>query len=412
MLSISVALFAALLILALSQSVYVFLFSRRILNLDRSLLADEDCPQAAVVLCIRGRDPFLGKCLTAILDQDYPNYRLHIVLDSEIDPAMPLVAEHCDDNSIARIHVLSEHRSTCSLKCSSLIHAIDQIEDSCSFIAQLDSDTIPEKHWLRSLATGLSNPEVGVVSGIRWYAPPNESWGSLVRYVWNAAAIVQMFLYRISWGGTLAIKKTVFNETDLKERWSRALCEDTMLATVVQETKLRTEFRSDLFVVNRESGSLSEIFAWLSRQLLTARLYHPFWWLVLVHSISTSVTVFLVAAILMASLIQMNVWPAILLTTGLVIYQITNGWLLAKIGRTVIRCCNQSDLSTPEISLRFVIAAVLTQACYFLATISAIMTRSIQWRDIEYEIHGPWDIRMKKYTPYTNDDGSSNLKSL
>ena len=409
---ISVTLFAALLLLAIGQSIYVFLFSNRIARPDDPLLDDEDCPVAAVVLCVRGKDPHLEKCLTSICDLDYPEYQLHIVLDNEQDPAMPLAQQFCNNNPLGQVHVLDDRRSTCSLKCSSLLYASKQIGDTVSFVAQLDSDTIPNRHWLRALATGLNDPKVGVISGIRWYVPPDEGWGSLVRYIWNAAAIVQMVLYGIAWGGTLAIRKSVFEQTDLQERWGKALCEDTMLSTVLRATEFKTEFRSDLFVVNRESSSLKDVISWISRQLLTARLYHPCWWLVFIHAMSTSIAVLSAVAMLLTSLCQFNFWPAIWLAAGIVLYQVSNAIMLEKIGQTVNRSKTDLESAKPELSVRFLLAAPLTQACYFIAAIAAIFTRTIRWRNIEYEIRGPWSITMKNYEPFSDSANANELESL
>ena len=49
--------------------------------------ADAACPKAVVVLCLRGRDPFLDQCVRALLDQDYPRYDVRIVVDGPDDPA-------------------------------------------------------------------------------------------------------------------------------------------------------------------------------------------------------------------------------------------------------------------------------------------------------------------------------------
>ena len=64
-------------------------FVRALYRFRRVLPADNDCPKAAVVLCLRGTDPFLEDCLRAVLNQDYPQYEIRIVVDSRQDPAWP-----------------------------------------------------------------------------------------------------------------------------------------------------------------------------------------------------------------------------------------------------------------------------------------------------------------------------------
>src|SRR5262249_954046 len=48
---------------------------------------DAPLPFAAVVLSLRGADPSLRDCLRSLLRQDYPRYRLLIVIDGPGDPA-------------------------------------------------------------------------------------------------------------------------------------------------------------------------------------------------------------------------------------------------------------------------------------------------------------------------------------
>src|SRR4051794_8202980 len=53
--------------------------------------AGPDAPRVAVLLPLRGADPFLTTCLAGLLDQDYPRYCVRIVVDSADDPAWAMV---------------------------------------------------------------------------------------------------------------------------------------------------------------------------------------------------------------------------------------------------------------------------------------------------------------------------------
>jgi cellulose synthase/poly-beta-1,6-N-acetylglucosamine synthase-like glycosyltransferase len=232
----------------------------------------------------------LKRCLAAILDQDYPRFELRIVVDHRSDPAMPVVEDVLSSRPAANaiVQQLSDPLGTCSLKCSSLIQAVAGAEPSAAFVAQLDADTIPHRSWLRELATALSDEHVGAATGNRWYMPDNPTWGSLVRYAWNSAAVVLMHSYRIAWGGTLAIRTSVIRDAGLLDRWSRAFCEDTMLFRILRDAGWEVRFVPSLMMVNRESCDLAGFVGWVQRQLLTARLYHPSWWAVVAHGWGTS----------------------------------------------------------------------------------------------------------------------------
>ena len=59
-------------------------------------MEDHECPPVAILLSLRGGDPFLSDCLTKLLEQDYPNYELIVALDDENDPAVQYVDQVID----------------------------------------------------------------------------------------------------------------------------------------------------------------------------------------------------------------------------------------------------------------------------------------------------------------------------
>jgi cellulose synthase/poly-beta-1,6-N-acetylglucosamine synthase-like glycosyltransferase len=370
------------------------------------LLNDGECPPATVVLCLRGTDPFLEDCLAALLDQDYPNYDVRVVVDSEQDPAWPVAKRVLaqSDATNVRVEVLADRRQTCSLKCSSLIQVYSSLNDDCEFVAQLDADTVPHRSWLRELATPLANENVGATTGNRWYMPSDASWGSLIRYSWNAAAVVQMYLYNIGWGGTLAIKTKVVRESDLLDRWSRALCEDTMVFGALKTMKLRLVFVPSLTMVNRESCSVGSFYRWMRRQLLTARLYHPQWLAVVGHGLLAGFATVGTFIALLIALAAQNVLVAKWLAGGFVLYQIVMLLLwpvMESAVRNIVRArCETSDWVTAKKFANFVMTNVVMQFIYPVGLISAMLLRRVDWRGVTYRVGGPWDVELLEYRPF------------
>jgi cellulose synthase/poly-beta-1,6-N-acetylglucosamine synthase-like glycosyltransferase len=184
--------FATLVVSAAVQAWLTFWFIAALLRFRRPLPTDDQCPKAAIVLCLRGRDPFLDKCLAALLQQDYPDYRLHVVIDRADDPARGAVDQAVQQwGSRLDVQVLTERRATCSLKCSSLVQAVRGLDESVEVVALVDADSAPHATWLRELVAPLRSEQVGATTGNRWYMPQRAGWGAMFRYLWNAAAIVQ-----------------------------------------------------------------------------------------------------------------------------------------------------------------------------------------------------------------------------
>ena len=253
-----ISLFLILVASAVIQGLVTVVFLWVLWHFRRRLPDSRYCPRAAIILCLRGRDPFLEMCLESILKQDYPDYQLRIVIDSRQDPAWQVAQSLADRYGAERvcIEALEERHGTCSLKCSAVVQALERLDESFQVAALVDADTLTHPSWLRELVAPLRDERVAVTTGNRWYMPATGSWGAMVRYLWNAAAVVQMFWDGVCWGGTLAIKRGIFVKGDLLDRWRHALCEDTMLFRWLGKRGMRVKFVPSLMIVNREDCGL------------------------------------------------------------------------------------------------------------------------------------------------------------
>jgi hypothetical protein len=263
----------------------------------------------------------------------------------------------------------------------------------------------------------LADPRVAACSGNRWYMPAVISWGSLVRWLWNAAAIVQMFWYRIPWGGSLAVKLKVFREAGLADRWGQAFCEDTMLYGQLRRAGYRVAFAPTLMMVNREDVSLRGFYRWVARQLLTARLYHPAWWLVVGHGVGIAAAQLACLALLGAACVLGDGPAAAWLAAALGLYWLAMAGLMVALETSVRRMPAGRGEPTawlhPAAFFRVAVALLLTQVLYTGALLSAMLVRVVEWRGVRYRIDGPWRIRQIEYRPYREElETRETLESL
>lgn len=224
--------------------------------------------------------------------------------------------------------------------------------------------------------------------------PDEISLGSVVRYLWNAAAIVQMYWYRIAWGGTLAVKTKVLRETDLLERWGKAFCEDTMLFATLRKYGLQVNFVPSLIMINREDCDVVGYFRWVRRQLLTARLYHPGWLLVVSHGFWTSLLPAIAFGGGIMAVVQQD-WPAAAwFWGGFVGYEVCVTLLLPPMEfavRGIARERREPSQWFPWSAFPLTAFAILfLQVLYFGAMLSTIFVRLVDWRGVRYRIHGPF----------------------
>jgi cellulose synthase/poly-beta-1,6-N-acetylglucosamine synthase-like glycosyltransferase len=392
-------------------------FVARLKRSRHPLINDVDAPSAIVVLCLRGSDPFLESCIDGLVNQDYPNFRVCFMIDHDQDPAAQILrstlARHAFGNY--DIKTLNSPLNTCSLKCSSLIQAIESVE-GVDFIAILDADTVPHRTWLRELATALIPANIGAATGNRWYMPNQHTTGALIRYLWNAAAVVQMYFCQIAWGGTLAIKLSSIKRAGLLDRWRTSLCEDTMLRKQLAMIGQGVTFVPSLMMVNREDCTLGSFVAWVQRQLLTARLYHPLWIAVASHGLSTAIL--LAFGWMVAILCVMNrEWTSgVMLILSLLGYRAgmlaMAPWMEAAVASVVRRRGETTEWQSGLTWTRMAWLAFLTQWVYTWALVRCLFMRSVDWRGISYRVRGPWNIQMLGYRRYSTGDRDDPLHSL
>lgn len=392
--------------LAAMQAQLAYGFVRTLRRAKPAALGDAHCPKATVVLCLRGMDPFLESTLRQLFNQDYPCYDVRIVVDCRQDPTWQLVHDVLAQGARCpvEVSVLEQPLATCSLKCSSLIQTIAGIDESYEAIALLDADTLPHATWLRELVAPLRDPAIGASTGNRWYMPATPSWGAIVRYEWNAAAAVQMHAFRIAWGGTLALKASAVRQSDVLQRWALAFGEDTMIYSSLRKLGLRVAFVPSLMMVNRENCTLPGFVHWVRRQLLSARLYHPGFVLVVLHGVATSLSLAAVLALLPVAIALHNAWAAGWLAATLAGYVAAMAGLLGLLEHQVRRSLRMRAEPLCRFDsarlLRSALAIPLTQIAYAGVLLSTLCVRRVEWRGAHYEIAGPWSVRLVEYRPY------------
>lgn len=390
----------------LIQSCLTLIFLWYLRSYKPQSLPDEKLPKTAVILCLRGADPFLHNCLRSLLQQNYPQYDLKLIIDSQEDPALKIASETINELGATnvQINILRAVRYNCSLKCSSLIQAVSDLDNAYPVIAFIDADTVVHPNWLRELVTPLLDDKVGLTTGNRWYVPTGNYWGSLVRYSGNVSTVVQMFLFQIPWGGTLAIKTEVLNRIKLLDKWGEVLTDDMLLHKLIKQQKLQIKFIPSLLMLNQEESSLSNLLESLKRLIISSKLYHPGWLAIISEAYSSIVVPNLVIIIIFYLFLQSQWYAGFLLFSSYISYTIGLVLLMLLMEVSIHHILHNQGKKIPKLSpliiLKMLIAIPFTQWIYGLIIISSLWTSSITWRGITYRIQGRENIRLIEYRPY------------
>jgi len=373
-------------------------FVLRLLTSRSDLPDDAACPAALVVVCLRGADPSLRRCLDGLFKQNYPKYDVVAVIDDPEDPAWQVVHEAAAAAGAKNIVIerLEQRPTTCSLKCAALLQAWRHADRSYAVIATIDADVVPHSTWLRELVAPLADVRFGAVSGNRWYRPDPVSWGSAMRYLWNAGAVVPMYWHGIAWGGSLAMRADVLQRTDYADRVGRALCEDVMLRDVLRRAGLRLGFVPNLLMVNREDCTAASFLPWMRRQTLIMKLYHGDSPAILTHGLLSG-GYFAAAVVALGAAVGLQDESAMRqLGISLAAFVASLAGPVPMMHAAVRRIVRRRGEVLPTYSLaewlRLAIALPLTQITYAAIVASVLRARRVEWRGIYYRIDGPLKI--------------------
>ena len=382
------------------------LFSRMMME-PAEHLQTEELPPVLVLLPMRGADPFLSLCLSNLANQDYSNYRVHIIVDHPDDPANRDVQVFLEsyEQDLFDVSYLEQPLSTCSLKVSAINQVLGQVGQSYEFIVFLDADVVAHPSWLRELVTPLINDEeLAATTGMRWFIPEKRSLANLIRRQWNTAAIAQMYLFDIPWGGSLAIRRSFIEEEDVLKHWTQCLCEDTPLPTVLNRSKKALAYVPDIIMINRESTSLSSAIQFIGRQLLFAQLYHPRWLSVQLPGLVNGILPLLAWAGLLISVIQTGRFGLMEGITSLCIILHGVSFLfqeLIVISRINSRLRSRGEeVENSILDFKTFLEALATLCINFWGVIRPSWIKEINWRGITYRRIRGNQFELVEYKPY------------
>lgn len=234
-------------------------------------------PPVSIIIPCKGIDHGFKENVEAFLSQEYSTYRLVFVVDSEDDPAYDVVTHPVWNNPEVTV-VLTKLISGCSGKIAALLTGLEHTEDA-TVLVFADSDIQPDRYWLQNLVLPLQDESIGVSTGYRWYFSTN--WRTLLISAWNLAPIVFMFYpnYTFAWGGSTAIRKTLFDALAIKEKWKTAFSDDLVVTTTIKEAGYTIHLQPKCIMESPPETSIKKFLRWGTRQYTWIRWFYPLFWL-------------------------------------------------------------------------------------------------------------------------------------
>ena len=365
-----------------------------------------------IVFGVRGADPTLSDAVRSLLSQDFREYKICVVVDSENDPANSVLRSVADEPRLLIRH-LQNPLSTCTLKCTAIAEGVEhvmEIDPDVRYFVMVDSDSNPPWNMMATLTGALyTNPQVGLASGNQWFEPDAPAnVGSIVRSMWYAGAFFFSMLYQNPWAGAYAMRASDIRKTGLIDVWRKSAVDDGPLKSVLAENGLGCQSLPSMVMVNREACTLGFVVRWMTRILTWSRIHEPAFWLTAFQMTFASSLIVAIFSTLGWSIYSVNTAMIWWTSISIVASGIMSVLAWTTLRQSVIET-SRSAVGLKPIGIRRFIAALLlvavAQTVYAIACVRAIVAKKLSWRGVTYSVAGK-TVVLDKYEPYEGNGDS------
>lgn len=350
-------------------------------------------PSVVLILPCRGVDAGLDDNLNAYFQLDYPDFRVLMVTDDQLDSSVSVMKKVRSAHPSLDSRILFSGKTQGrSQKIHNLLHAVEETHDQDQVLAFGDSDIRPSKLWLRHLVAPLQNSQVGMVTGFRWYLPQQGNLASVLRSVWNAgiASLMKENDCVFAWGGAMALRRDIFSICRVSNYWMNALSDDYAISRAVHDHSLTIHFEPHCLSFSHEDCGLKELLDWTRRQLLITRIYQPgLWKKALLSQMLYSLTFWAGFVSVLSSLwrhgLIRDVETLALGGIAIVVYLLgcIKGWIRV---RSLLILFPWHEIVLRKYMLPYVFWGPLVSLLSLLGLIRSSFKRDIEWRGIHYRM--------------------------
>ncbi len=345
--------------------------------------------RAALFAPCKGLDIGLESNIHTLFHQDYDDYELVFIVESEEDPACEAIRRVMAGHPSVPSRLVAAGRATdTGQKIHNLRMATADLPREVEYLAFVDSDAGPRPEWLRLLVAALQQERRGAVTGYRWFVPVRQSISNYLLYSMNCdvMALLGRSSHYLIWGGSWGIRRDVFDSIGLRDAWKGTLSDDLIASRTLQQARRPVRFEPACVVRSPLDYSPREMFYFMRRQYLVTRFYTPRWWTfaLVAATFSNLVRVGNLAAL--AAGLAYGIPPVwLVVCASLVLY------LLSAIRRTfrqdLVRTYFPERLARLRAARRFDIwASPITGLVNWVGIIGSLFGKHIRWRGIRYRI--------------------------
>jgi ceramide glucosyltransferase len=358
-------------------------------------------PVAALICPCKGPEPGLEENLTALTKFDYPNYEIYFSLATSLDPALKII-ERVKAASQRPVHiVIAGPPEDCGEKVFDLRRAVEALTDNFEVIVFTDSDVRLPRGWLGKLVAPLQDARVGATTAYRWIIPSRSigsgGLSSAFASAWNASVATLLGRQRenFCWGGGTAIRRKHFEDAKVLEFWRGAVSDDFALTRALEAAGLPIVFCPECLAATLHPWTPSALLEFTNRQILIARVYAPRrWGMGAAAHLGYSLTLIYAAYAILATMAGGDPWIQLVLVTLVVLVLPAMKGALRTIA--VLEMLPEWKAQLGQWSWVWTVLAPFVSFLFALNFIASLLTKTIRWRGIRYELVAPDETRVLK----------------
>lgn len=350
-------------------------------------------PFVSIIAPCRGLDEDLEENLSALFRQNFPAYEIIFAVDDDKDAAVEAIKKVSREGAnFAKSKIINAGKATeTAQKAHNLREAVLHVSDRSKVFVFVDSDARPAANWLRNLIAPLADEKIGCATGYRWFISAKFSFASEMRSVWNASiasALGANLKNNFAWGGSMALRREIFEKLEMREKWRGILSDDFVVTRTLKAADLPIYFVPQSVTATVENCTLRELLEFTTRQMKITRVYAQHLW------IQAFIGAFIFNAVMLSSVLIMifneadsfDFWFAFAAFLLVSAFSIGKSQLRLKAVRLVLKDY-KTHLKKQVLTQNTL--WILSPALYFYNCFCALISRKIVWRGISYQLNTP-----------------------
>lgn len=347
---------------------------------------------AVIVPCKGTDDPHFGDNLVNIISQEYAGPSQYVFcVESDSDSALPLL--HRLEREHEHIQVCVAGLATTSAqKTFNILKGMD-LAGKVEIFQFADADIDPHPTWLKEMVAPFGDPKVGAVTGTFRRVPITQDFrlGNYLAGFFGSIIVLGMSAdpLRALWGGSLAIRSSVVEQIQLRERLATEIVDDIAIMQALHQHRIERRFVPSCTLKSYCEMSVRASIEWLVRQIQFMQIYFKGLYVFChIFGLSYSVSI-LTAPLLFAYGVASADWTAMGTSVGF--------WLSVMLAGSLLRLgvpINRTSTSPTDATFRLLPWMLISPIAIVAGTYALLITLfrlragilKMDWRGIEYHV--------------------------